>query len=68
MIKGRGILMRHRNTLIGIVLIAMCGILFAGCTLDAKSVKLHTKEEMQKIVDERYGDAEFVSMEEDKDK
>ena len=44
------------------------GFFLSGCTLSAKSVKLHTKEEMQKILDERYGDAEFVSMEENKEK
>lgn len=58
--------MKRRNTIVGLLVMTVCGLLFAGCTLDAKAVKLHTKEEMQKIVDERYGDAEFVSVEEDK--
>ena len=44
------------------------GFFLSGCTLSASSVKLHTKEEMKKILDERYGDAEFVSMEENKEK
>ena len=44
------------------------GFFLSGCTLSASSVKLHTKEEMQKILEERYGDAEFVSMEENKEK
>ena len=43
------------------------GFFLSGCTLSASSVELHTKEEMQKILDERYGDAEFVSMEENKE-
>jgi len=52
----------------GLVLLCGLGFLLTGCTLDGKSVKLHTKEEMQKILDERYGDAEFVSMEENEEK
>ena len=35
----------------------------SGCTLSANAVELHTKEEMQKIVDERYGEAELISVE-----
>lgn len=39
------------------------GMLFSGCTLSPKDVKLHTREEMEKILNDRYGDAEFVSVE-----
>ncbi|MBQ2100903.1 MAG: hypothetical protein II477_07515 [Lachnospiraceae bacterium] len=52
-----------RRILIFLAIFFGFSILLSGCTLSAKSVKLHTKEEMQKILDERYGDAEFVSME-----
>ena len=52
----------------GLLLLCGLGFLLTGCTLDKKSVKLHTKEEMQKIVDERYGDAELVSIEENEEK
>ena len=59
--------MKRRNTLLGRFLFFMCGFLLSGCTLDANAVKLHTNEEMQKIVEERYGAAELVSVEETKD-
>ena len=54
--------------LAGCIMFMGLGILLSGCTLSRNSVKLHTKEEMQKILDERYGDAEFVSMEENREK
>lgn len=59
--------MKLHKALKGILMLCGMGFLLSGCTLSAKDVKLHTKEEMQKIVDERYGDAEFVSVEEDKE-
>lgn len=52
----------------GLILLCGMGFLLTGCAMSANDVKLHTKEEMQKIVDKRYGDAEFVSMEENKEK
>lgn len=58
--KKKGSILR---LLMGVLIIAGVGALLSGCTLDQNSVKLHTKEEAQKIAEERYGDAEFVSME-----
>lgn len=43
-------------------LVLICSFI-SGCTLSQNSVELHTKEEMQKIVEERYGEAELISVE-----
>ena len=45
------------------IFLLLFGMLFSGCTLSAKDVKLHTQEEMEEILNERYGDAKFVSVE-----
>lgn len=59
--------MNNRNhagwrRLVGVLFLAMLSIFATGCTLSQSGVKLHTQKEMQKIVDERYGEAEFISM------
>lgn len=59
--------MNNRNhagwgRLVGVLFLAMLSIFATGCTLSQNNVKLPTNEEMQKIVDERYGEAEFISM------
>lgn len=51
----------------GVLAIFGVNAMLSGCTLSAGAVKLHTKEEMQAIVDQRYGEAELISMEDDKD-
>lgn len=53
----------RRRRLAGVLFFALFVIFASGCTLSKKDVKLHTKKEMQKIVDKRYGKAEFISME-----
>ena len=56
-----------KNLLLGLAaLIGMSGLL-SGCSLSANSVKLHTQKEMQEIVNEKYGEAEFIGMEENKE-
>ena len=47
--------------ILGLAFLFGLGSLLSGCSLSAADVKLHTKEEMQKIVEERYGEAEFIS-------
>lgn len=54
-----------RKGLVGVLLLALLGLIASGCALSQNAVKLHTKEEMQKIVEERYGEAEFISMEDE---
>lgn len=64
------VLLNNRNRtgwrgLAGVLLFTLLGIFASGCTLSSNAVKLHTKEEMQKIVEERYGEAEFISVEDE---
>ena len=66
--KLRKIMKRVLKGCLGLLLLCGIGALLSGCSLDKKSVKLHTKEEVEKELNERYGDAEFVSMEENKEK
>ena len=66
--KLRKIMKRVLKGCLGLLLLCGIGALLSGCSLDKKSVKLHTKEEVEKDLNERYGDAEFVSMEENKEK
>ncbi len=66
-IRTGGDIMKHHvgiRALAGFLCLLGMGFLLPGCSLDPNSVKLHTKEEIMKLVEERYGDAEFVSMEE----
>lgn len=62
---------RNRRGALKILFLALlcvfAGALASGCTLSENSVKLHTKEEMQKLVDERYGGAEFIGVEDVKE-
>ena len=71
MMQRRNLIRRGKRlgkAILGLLLFCGLGIMLSGCSLDKKSVKLHTKEEVEKELNERYGDAEFVSMEENKEK
>lgn len=61
--KGKN---RFGKMLAGCIMFLGMGILLSGCSLSRNSVKLHSVDEMLDIVGERYGDAKFVSMTEDK--
>ena len=51
------------NKVLGALILCTLITLSSGCTLSEKSVKLHTEKEMQKHVEELYGSAELISVE-----
>ena len=53
-----------KSKIVGAMMLVLLCTLGTGCTLDAKSVKLHTKKEILQKAKEWYGNAEVIDMQE----